>query len=71
MHGVFLNAVIAFIFFFVIKPVNRLMESRRGEAPVDERTRSCPECRSNIPVLASRCAFCTTQVTPEEQPASA
>ncbi len=76
-YGLFLNALLAFIiiaaviFFFVVKPVNRLMESRKSEAPTDEPTRVCPECRSAIPVLASRCRFCTTSVTPEQQPASA
>jgi large conductance mechanosensitive channel len=67
-YGHFLNAVIAFltiaaaVFFFVVVPVNHLMARRRTEPPVDEAVRSCPECLSEIPVQARRCAFCTADV---------
>jgi large conductance mechanosensitive channel len=67
-YGHFLNVLIAFVtiafvvFFFVVKPINRLMElSRRRESP-DPTTRKCPECLSEIPVDARRCAFCTSEV---------
>jgi large conductance mechanosensitive channel len=67
-YGDFINALIAFLivsavlFFFVIKPVNALQSRLRTEPPVAEETRQCPECLSDIPVAARRCAFCTTQV---------
>jgi large conductance mechanosensitive channel len=70
-YGDFINALISFlivaavVFFFVIKPVNALLARRRTEPPVDEEIRSCPECLSEIPVAARRCAFCTTQLTPQ------
>ena len=70
-YGHFFNAILAFviiaavIFFFVVRPLNQLMARRKTEVPVDERTRTCPECRSEIPALAKRCAFCTTEVGPE------
>src|SRR5690242_17380091 len=63
LYGSFLNAVITFliiaavVFFLVIKPVNALMRRRRTEPPVDATTRPCPECMSEIPVEARRCAF--------------
>jgi large conductance mechanosensitive channel len=67
-YGHFLNVLIAFVtialvvFFFVVKPINRLMElSRRRESP-DPSTRKCPECLSEIPIEARRCAFCTSEV---------
>jgi large conductance mechanosensitive channel len=67
-YGHFLNALIAFliiawvVFFFVVKPVNALMSlSQRRESP-DPSTRKCPECRSEIPIDARRCAFCTSEV---------
>jgi large conductance mechanosensitive channel len=67
-YGHFLNVLIAFVtisfvvFFFVVKPINRLMElSRRRESP-DPTTRKCPECVSEIPIDARRCAFCTSEV---------
>jgi len=68
LYGDFINALIAFtsiaaaIFFFVVKPVNALRARRKTEPPVDETVRSCPECLSEIPVAARRCAFCTTQI---------
>ncbi len=67
-YGAFLNALIAFVliaaavFFLVVRPVNRLMERRRTETPVEATTRECPECLSSIPKAATRCAFCTAQV---------
>jgi large conductance mechanosensitive channel len=47
----------------VIKPVNALLERYRTEPPVEEDTRKCPECLSEIPTAARRCAFCTAQVS--------
>ncbi len=67
-YGHFLNALIAFvtvaavIFFLVLRPVNALMARRKVDTPADETTRSCPECLSDIPVAATRCAFCTSKV---------
>jgi large conductance mechanosensitive channel len=59
------TAFAAVVFFFVVKPVNALMDRMKTEPPIDERTRACPECRSDIPMLANRCAFCTAQVGPD------
>ncbi len=67
-YGHFLNAVISFvlvaavIFFFVVKPVNALIERSRREPTPDPTTRKCPECLSEIPIAARRCAFCTAEV---------
>jgi large conductance mechanosensitive channel len=62
--GDFLNAVISFvmvaaaIYVFVVTPVNALNARRkRGEDPT---TKKCPECLSEVPVGARRCAFCTS-----------
>ena len=69
LYGAFLNALITFLiiaavlFFLVVKPVNALMARRRVEPPVDETIRDCPECLSEIPVAARRCAFCTADLT--------
>ena len=69
-YGHFLNALLAFlmvsavVFFLVLKPVNALMARRKTDTPTDAKTRSCPECLSDIPVAAARCAFCTTRVGP-------
>lgn len=67
-YGLFLNAVVSFvmiaaaIFFVVVKPINELMESRKTQPDVSSPTKACPECLSNIPIEARRCAFCTTQL---------
>jgi len=65
--GDFLNAVVSFllisaaVYFFVVVPVNALMARlRRGEAPPDPTTKKCPECLSDVPIAAKRCAFCTS-----------
>ena len=69
-YGLFLNALISFlivaavVFFLVLRPVNRLMAARRTEPDVVSTTRSCPECLSQIPNAARRCAFCTAEVAP-------
>lgn len=64
-YGIFLNALIAFIliaaviFFVIVRPYSRLEDRFKRE---DTSMRDCPECKSSIPVDATRCAFCTTQV---------
>ena len=70
LYGDFINALLAFliiaavVFFFVIKPVNALMARFQPAPAVDVKTRECPECMSDIPLSATRCAFCTTVVGP-------
>lgn len=65
-YGAVLDALINFllvaaaVFFFVVKPVNTLMAHRRTETDVQSKTKQCPECLSNIPTAAKRCAFCTS-----------
>jgi large conductance mechanosensitive channel len=71
-YGDFINALVAFLivaavlFFFVIKPVNALLDMFKTEPQVEAPTRDCPECLSQIPVAATRCAFCTTEVVAAE-----
>lgn len=69
--GDFINAVLAFvlvaaaIYFFVVMPLNAMEERRRrGKAPADPTTKQCPECLSEVPVAAMRCAFCTQPLQP-------
>ncbi|MDQ6879879.1 MAG: large conductance mechanosensitive channel protein MscL [Candidatus Dormibacteraeota bacterium] len=71
LYGDFLNAAIAFlivaavIYFFVVAPYTALMARTRKEpAPT---TKKCPECLSEIPLEARRCAFCGQPVA---QPAA-
>jgi large conductance mechanosensitive channel len=68
-YGAFINSVVAFVgiaaavYFVVVKPME-VIEARRAASPGPPTTRACPECLSDIPVKATRCAFCTAQVTP-------
>jgi len=69
LYGDFINTVISFlsiaaaVFFLVVKPLNGLMARRKTEPDVLSTTRDCPYCLSSIPIAASRCAFCTADVS--------
>lgn len=63
-YGVFLNAVVDFllvalVIFLLIRAVARLKRKEGVPAPT---TRECPYCLSNVPVRATRCAFCTSEL---------
>jgi large conductance mechanosensitive channel len=66
--GDLINIVVSFlliaaaVFFLVVKPVNHLIERARKAPPADPTTMRCPECLSEIPIGAKRCAFCTAPV---------
>jgi len=69
LYGDFINAIISFllvaaaVYFFVVVPMNALMARlKRGEAPPDPTTKHCPECLSEIPIAARRCAHCASVV---------
>lgn len=68
LYGDVLNKVIAFIlvaaviFFLIVRPMNALISRSRSEPTPDPTTRKCPECMSEIPIAARRCAFCTSDV---------
>lgn len=70
-YGSVLNALITFlsiaavVYFVVVVPMNRVMERLKPGKAVDEPVRACPECLSDIPRAATRCAFCTAQVVAE------
>ena len=67
--GDFINAAISFflvaaaVYFFVVTPINALVtRMRKAEAPADPTTKKCPECLSEIPIDARRCAHCSQPV---------
>lgn len=64
--GLFINAtinflIVAFALFLLIRGINRLRAkpAEPAEAPA---TRECPYCLSTVPLLASRCAHCTSEL---------
>ncbi|HUJ49357.1 MAG TPA: MscL family protein, partial [Bryobacteraceae bacterium] len=68
--GDFINAAISFlliaaaVYFFVVTPVNALVSRmRKAPAPADPTTKKCPECLSEIPIDARRCAHCAQPVS--------
>jgi large conductance mechanosensitive channel len=64
--GDFINAAVSFllvaaaVYFFVVTPVNALMA--RFKDPAAPTTKPCPQCLSEIPIAAKRCAHCTQPV---------
>ena len=65
-YGMFINTVISFIIvafavFLIVKNLNAL--KREEEAPPEEpTTKACPHCFSEIPIKATRCGFCTSEL---------
>ena len=64
-YGLFINALISFllvaaaVYYVVVVPMNKMAEVRsRGEDPA---TKVCPECLSEIPHKARKCAFCSSE----------
>jgi large conductance mechanosensitive channel len=67
--GDFINVLVSFllvaaaVYFFVVTPVNALVaRMRKAPAPADPTTKKCPECLSEIPIDARRCAHCAQPV---------
>ena len=54
--------VAAVVYFFVVRPVQALLDRFKTEPDVETPTKECPECLSSIPVAARRCAYCAVVV---------
>jgi large conductance mechanosensitive channel len=68
-YGLFLNALVSFlliaaaVYFFMVAPTNAWKARQaHGAVPPDPTTQKCPECLSEIPIAAKRCAFCASVV---------
>jgi large conductance mechanosensitive channel len=77
-YGVFLNAVISFllvsaaVYFFMVAPMNAWKaRAARSAIPADPTTKKCPECLSEVPIGARRCAFCTSVIAVQSVPGNA
>ena len=62
-YGQFLNTmvdftIVAFCIFLVVKIANRLQTKKT----VDPTTKECPRCLSEVPIKATRCAYCTSEL---------
>ena len=74
--GDFVNSVVSFIiiasavYFAVVLPMNALIAKiQREDKPTQPSTRKCPECLSEIPIAARRCAHCSQPVPQSVAPA--
>lgn len=66
--GDFINAIVSFliiataVYFAVVLPINSLVARMRRQPPADPTTKKCPECISEIPIQAKKCAFCASSL---------
>jgi large conductance mechanosensitive channel len=63
-YGVFINTIISFIIiafavFLMIRQINKL---KKEAPPPPPNTKDCPHCFSTIPIKATRCGFCTSDL---------
>jgi large conductance mechanosensitive channel len=67
-YGLFINTIIIFlivalvVFFFIVRPIAHMQASKKAEAPAAQITKECPFCSTAIPVKASRCPNCTSEL---------
>ena len=70
LWGDFVNNVLSLVlialalYYFVVIPVNSLMDRFKPETEPGKQTKVCPECKSSIPYDATRCAFCAVEQPP-------
>jgi large conductance mechanosensitive channel len=68
LYGSFINALVTFlivaavVYFLIVAPMAKI--TARFAKQVEVTTRDCPECLSTIPIAATRCMYCTSQVAP-------
>lgn len=72
-YGAFINTIINFliiaavVFFFIVRPIAQMNARQQAKQPVPPpaapTTKECPFCYSNIPIKATRCPNCTSQLT--------
>ncbi|MBO0793188.1 MAG: large conductance mechanosensitive channel protein MscL [Ktedonobacteraceae bacterium] len=71
--GDFINALITFLltaaalYFFVVLPVSKFQDRFLPKSSDAPAKRECPFCLSEVPLKATRCAFCTSQLPPVEE----
>jgi len=67
-YGIFVNTVVylviiaAVVFFFIVRPVARMQARKKAEEPAAPATKECPYCATSIPINASRCPNCTSEL---------
>jgi len=67
-YGIFINTLVSFLIvaaaiFMVVRAVNRLSESQEEETEGAPSVKTCPHCRSEVHIEATRCPFCTSTLS--------
>jgi large conductance mechanosensitive channel len=67
-YGLFINTIISFliialvVFFLIVRPLAKLQTTMKKEAPAAPTTKDCPYCATAIPIKATRCPNCTSEL---------
>jgi len=67
-YGLFIITVVnlliiaAVVFFLIVRPVARMQARKKAEEPAAPATKECPYCATSIPINASRCPNCTSEL---------
>ena len=67
-YGAFIITVVnlviiaAVVFFLIVRPVARMQARKKAEEPAAPTTKECPYCATSIPITASRCPNCTSEL---------
>jgi len=67
-YGLFINTVVNFViiaavvFFFIVRPIVRLQAAKKAEEPAAPTMKDCPYCATSIPIQATRCPNCTSEL---------
>ncbi len=67
-YGAFINAVVnlliiaAVVFFLIVRPIAKLQARKKAGEPAAPKTKECPYCITAIPIKASRCPNCTSEL---------
>lgn len=67
-YGLFINTIISFViiaavvFFLIVRPIARVQAPKTAAGPVAPITKDCPYCATPIPVKATRCPNCTSEL---------
>jgi large conductance mechanosensitive channel len=67
-YGTFINTVVnlliiaAVVFFLIVRPIAKMQALKKAKEPAAPTTKECPYCATSIPIKASRCPNCTSEL---------
>jgi large conductance mechanosensitive channel len=71
--GMFVNTIVSFLIvsfavFVLVRYINRLREPETAPEPAAPTVKKCPFCVSDVPVAATRCPHCTSELSDDANP---